>query len=145
MPTAGTGPARIVLILQGHSHPQPLRFVGELEADRAVGPLVNFLVVGMPNIVVLPDIAHIANDHGLHACLMQRGDEPRGLLMFDILILCSIFLNCHFLDRMSRLRRLLPFFIRPSIRLFSSACSLLRYWTFERKSRPLRICVFVPS
>src|SRR6266487_215973 len=97
MPTAGTGPARIVLILQGHSHPQPLRFVGELEADRAVGPLVNFLVVGMPNIVVLPDIAHIANDHGLHACLMQRGDEPRGLLMFDIFNLVFDLLQLPFL------------------------------------------------
>ena len=32
MSTAGACPAGVVLILQGHSHAQPLRFVGELEA-----------------------------------------------------------------------------------------------------------------
>lgn len=85
MPTAGTGPAGIVLVLQSYSHAQPLSFVGEFKADRAMRPLMNFLVVGVSNIVVLPDISDIANDHRLHALLMQRGDKPRGLLMFDIL------------------------------------------------------------
>src|SRR5260370_2953564 len=83
--TVRAGSAGVVLILQRYSHPQPLSFIGELEADRACGPLVDFLVVGMPNIVILPDIAHIANDHGLHALLIERGDKPRGLLVFDIL------------------------------------------------------------
>jgi hypothetical protein len=92
MPTAGTGTAGVVLILQGHSHAQPLCLVGELEAHRAMRPLVDFLVVGMPNIVVLPDISHIANDYGLHACLMQRGEKPRGLFVLNILDLMRYFL-----------------------------------------------------
>jgi hypothetical protein len=45
---------------------------------------VDFLVVGMPNIVVLPDIAHVTNDQRSHACLMQRGDKARRLFVFDI-------------------------------------------------------------
>ncbi len=32
---ARTCPARVVLILQSYSHPQPLSFIGKLEADRA--------------------------------------------------------------------------------------------------------------
>ena len=54
---------------------------------------MNFLVIGMSNIVILPDISHIANDHGLHACLMQRGDEPRGLLVLNILDLVLQYLQ----------------------------------------------------
>src|SRR6266487_5361799 len=93
MSTAGTGPAGIVLVLQSYSHAQPLSFVGEFKTDRAMGPLMNFLVVGMSNIVVLPDISDIANDHGLHALLMQRGDKPRGLLVLNILDLVLYFLQ----------------------------------------------------
>src|SRR5215510_8172255 len=84
MPTAGTGTAGVVLILQIDEHPMSLRFVGELEPDRAMRPLVDFLVVSVSNIVVLPDISHIANDHGSHALLIKRGDQPCGLLVFDI-------------------------------------------------------------
>ncbi len=83
--TPRASPAGVVLILQGNAHAQALRLVGEFEADRAVGPLVDFLVGGMPKIVVLPDISHIANDHRSHALLMQRGDKPRGLLVLNIL------------------------------------------------------------
>ena len=74
VPTVRTCPAGVVLILQGYNHAQSLSFIGELEANRAVGPLVDFLVVGMPNIVVLPDSSHIANDHRLRhhteSCVM---------------------------------------------------------------------------
>src|SRR6266705_894743 len=47
----------------------------------------------MSNIVILPDISHIANDHSLHACLMQRGDESRGRLVLNILDLVLQFLQ----------------------------------------------------
>jgi hypothetical protein len=74
-----------VFVLQGHVHTQSLSLVGELKANAAMRPLVNFLVVGMPNIVVLPDIAHITYDQRLHSCLMQSGDKLACLLVLDIL------------------------------------------------------------
>ena len=53
--------------------------------DAAVRPLVEFLIRFAANIqVVVQDIAHVANHNGSHACLMQRGDEVRCLLMLNI-------------------------------------------------------------
>ena len=72
------------LFLQFHSHAKPLGLVGEFVAHGASGPLVQFLVIGGANIGVLPDSSHIANHHGLHALSVQRGNEPCGLLVFDI-------------------------------------------------------------
>jgi len=37
----------------------------------------------MTNICVLSQIAHVANDQRLHACLVQRGDESARLLVLD--------------------------------------------------------------
>ena len=54
-------------------------------ADRAVRPLMDFLVVGVSNIVVLPDIAHIAYHNRLHAIRVKRGDQSGCALVFDIL------------------------------------------------------------
>src|SRR6266702_1079130 len=45
---------------------------------------MDFLVVGVSNISVLPNIAHIANSHNSHAILVERGDQSRGLLVFDL-------------------------------------------------------------
>jgi hypothetical protein len=63
---------------------EPARLVGELEAHAASRPLVNLLVARVTNIIALPDNAHIPDDQRLHACLLQRGDKSRGLLMLDI-------------------------------------------------------------
>ena len=45
---------------------------------------MDFLIVGVSNIGVLPNIAHVANSHNSHAILVERGDQSRGLLVFDI-------------------------------------------------------------
>jgi hypothetical protein len=62
--------------LQFDCYAKSLSFVGEQVADCAIRPLVNLLIVGGAYIVVVPDIAHITNDHGLHALLIQHGNEP---------------------------------------------------------------------
>jgi hypothetical protein len=97
------GPRGVVFILQSHLHPQSFGFVGELVADAAMGPLVNFLVVGMPNIGILSEVSNVADDHRLHASLLQRGDKVGGLLMFEVL------------DLMFKLFRLLLLWRRPLV------------------------------
>ena len=67
----------MVFVLEDNAHPQSLSLVGELVANRAMRPLVDFLVVGGANIIVLPDIAHIANHDDLDALLKQRRDKSR--------------------------------------------------------------------
>jgi hypothetical protein len=59
----------------------PLGLVGEFEAHGAMRPLVDLLIVLGANISVLPQIAHVTDHERSHACLMQRGDEPRCLLI----------------------------------------------------------------
>jgi hypothetical protein len=76
---------RIGFLLQGDANSQELRFVGELEAHAAMRPLVDFLVVGVTNIGLLPEIAHIANDQRSDASLIERRYQARGLLVFDLL------------------------------------------------------------
>ena len=75
-----------MLLLQGHLHAQPFGFVRELVAHTAKGPLMDTLIIRGASIVILPDIAHIANDHGLHALLMQRGNKFARLLVLNILL-----------------------------------------------------------
>ena len=82
--TLGTSARRVGLFLQGDFHSAPLGLVGEFVPDAAVRPLVEFLVRFAANIQVVSDIAHVANHNGSHACLMQRGDEVRCLLMLNI-------------------------------------------------------------
>lgn len=77
-------PARVVLVLQRNIHTQPFCLVGELVADRAMRPLMDFLVVGVSNIVVLPDIAYIAYHNRLHAICVERGDQSGCALVLDI-------------------------------------------------------------
>src|SRR2546421_10125285 len=44
------------------------------------------LLIGLSaNINMLPKISNVADDHGLHAILIERGNKSRCLLMFDIL------------------------------------------------------------
>jgi hypothetical protein len=81
----GAGTRRVGFFLQDDLHAQTLGFVGEFVSDAAMRPLMNLLVIFASNIGLLSDIAHIANDQRLHACLMQRGDEDGGLLMLDLL------------------------------------------------------------
>ena len=73
-----------MLILQSNAHAPSFGFVGKFVAHTAKGPLVDFLVVGVPNIIVLPDIAHIAYNKRLHSCLMQSGDKFARLLVFNV-------------------------------------------------------------
>ncbi len=80
-----TGARRVVFVLEHNAHPQSLSLVGELVANRAVRPLVDFLVVGGANIIVLPDIAHIPDHDGLDALFKQRRDKSGRALVFDIL------------------------------------------------------------
>ncbi len=110
MPTAGACSTGVALILQFNHHAKPLGFVCELMPDRAMRPLMNFLVIGGANIVLLSDIAHVANDHGLHALSIQRGNKSRCLLVFDIL------------DLIAQLSQL---FVFRSNELLSSAGTLL--------------------
>jgi hypothetical protein len=65
--TVWAGTARIVLVLQGHVHAQTFSLVGKLVTNGAVRPLMDFLIVSVPNIIALPDIAHIAYHNRLHA------------------------------------------------------------------------------
>ena len=53
--------------------------------DGAMRPLMELLIGLSTNIQVVPDIANVANDHGLHARFIQRGNKSAGLLVFDIL------------------------------------------------------------
>ncbi len=85
MPAHGTGTRGVPLLLQGNLHAQPLGLVGEQVAHMPMRPLVDLLVVRGADIVVLPDRAHIANDQRLHAFSVQRGNEPRGLFVLDLL------------------------------------------------------------
>jgi len=103
-----------VLILESDSHPQPFCFVGELEAHGTVRPLVNLLVIGMSNIVVLSQITHIADNHGLHALFIQRGDQSRGLLVLDVFDLAFDLLQLPFLGVDEPLPPLAAFF-HPAI------------------------------
>ena len=75
---------RYRLPLAGRPPSQAFCLIAEFEAYRAVSPLVYILVVRVTNIGLLSQIAHITNDQRSHACLMQRGDEARGLLVFDL-------------------------------------------------------------
>jgi hypothetical protein len=74
-----------VLILQVHYHSQPLSLIGEHTPHSAMGPLIKLLIVLAANIHPLADLANVADDHGLHALLIQRGNKSGGLLVFDIL------------------------------------------------------------
>ncbi len=85
MPTHRTGARGVVLILQRDHHATPFRFVAEQVPHVPMRPLVDLLVAGGADIVVLPDRAHIANDQRLHAFSVQRGNEPRGLFVLDLL------------------------------------------------------------
>ena len=76
MSTLRTRATRVVFLLHFDCHAKSLSFVGEQVADGAMRPLVNLLIVEGASIVVVPDIAHITNDHGLHTLLIQHGNEP---------------------------------------------------------------------
>ncbi len=84
MPTHWARLAGIAFLLQSHGHAVPLCLIGEQMPYSAMRPLMEFLVIGGANIQVLPDMPDIANDHGLHALCMQRGNKMRGLLVLDI-------------------------------------------------------------
>jgi len=112
--TVRASTARVVLVLQGHVHPQALRLLGELVADRAVRPLMDFLVVRVSNIVVLPDIAHIAYHNCLHAIRVKRGDQSGCALVFDILDLILDLLEL-FLPRVAQLLATAGTFLHPPI------------------------------
>jgi hypothetical protein len=84
MPTRWTRLACLSFFLQGEAHSKPLGFVREHVARSAMRPPMDFLMIRRANIIVLPDVSHIADFQRSHACLMQRGDESRGLLVFNI-------------------------------------------------------------
>jgi len=75
MSTLRARATRVAFLLQFDCHAESLSFIGEKVADSAMRPLVNLLIVGGAHIVVVSDIAHIANDHGLHTLLVQCGNE----------------------------------------------------------------------
>src|SRR5260370_15852303 len=80
-----TGLRGRVFILQLHNHPHTLRLIREHVTHFSCRPLVNFLFLFGANIIGLPNSTNIANDHGLHALLIQHGNKSFCLLMFDIL------------------------------------------------------------
>ena len=88
-----TGTRRVVFVLEYNAHPQSLSLVGELVAHRATRPLVDFLVIGGANIIVLADISNIANHDDLDALMIQRRDKSRGAFVFDILDLMLQFVE----------------------------------------------------
>ena len=75
---------------------------------------MDFLVVGVSNISVLPNIAHIANSHNSHAILVERGDQSRGLLVFDIGYLVFDLQELSFLGTNEPLAAFAPF-LHPAI------------------------------
>jgi hypothetical protein len=77
--------AGVAFLLEHHLHAAALRLIRELVADRAKGPLMEFLVRFRANIQILPDLSHIPDHHPLHALLRQRGNQPGGLLVLDLL------------------------------------------------------------
>ncbi len=68
--TLWTSAGGIRLFLQEDFHPQARGLVGELLANAAMRPLVDFLVIGVTNIGSLSQISHIANDECSHACFI---------------------------------------------------------------------------
>ncbi len=83
--TRRAGPAGVAFFLQYDLHPHSLRFVAQQMAGVTMRPLMQALVIGGADIQVLANIAHITNHHGLHALLIQRGNQMRGLLVLDII------------------------------------------------------------
>ena len=93
MSTLRAGPTGRAFLLQHHVHALPLCLVGEQMAGMACGPLVQLLIRLGANIQMVPNILDITDDHRLHALFVERGDQLRGLLMFDILDLVLDFLQ----------------------------------------------------
>ena len=52
---------------------------------------MQLLVRRRANIQVLPNIAHIANDQGLHSIMLESGNEPCGGFVLNILDLVCQF------------------------------------------------------
>ena len=71
--------------MEHDAHPQTLRLIGELVANAAKRPLMEFLIGLGAFIQTVPDRAHIANDQLLDALLVQRVDQIAGLLVFDLM------------------------------------------------------------
>jgi len=86
-PTPRTRAGGVGFLLQKDLHPDAFGLVGEFLAHATVRPLMDFLIVSVTNIRVLPKIAYVANDQRLHACLMQRGNKSARLLVLDLVYL----------------------------------------------------------
>src|SRR5260370_24334021 len=85
MPAHRTGARGVALFLQDHAHSQTLRLIGELVANAAKRPLMEFLIGLGAFIQAVPDRAHIANNQLLDALSVQRVDQLAGLLVFDLM------------------------------------------------------------
>ena len=70
-----TGTRREAFLLEHDAHPQTLRLIGELVANAAKRPLVEFLIGLGAFIQAVPDRAHIANDQLLDALSVQRVEK----------------------------------------------------------------------
>ncbi len=93
VPTHRARPRGVPFIHQDHLHAQTLGLVGEHVPDQAAGHLVEALVGRRAAVGALPDITDVANDDGLHAALVERGDEFAGELVQRIFELMSYFLQ----------------------------------------------------
>src|SRR5260370_459701 len=80
MSTHRTGTRGVALLLEHDAHSQTLRLIGELVANAAKRPLMEFLIGLGAFIQAVPDRAHIANDQLLDALPVQRVDQIAGLL-----------------------------------------------------------------
>ena len=72
-------------------------------------PLVDFLIVLGANTGLSSEIAHVADHGGRHACLTQRGDKSRSLLVLDLSYLLFYFLELFVLGADDPLASLRPF------------------------------------
>jgi hypothetical protein len=75
----------VPLILQYHSHPQPLSFVGDEMPDLTMQHLVDLLIRLFVVVGRHPDIPKVANHNCLHASLVERGDQSGRLLVQNVL------------------------------------------------------------
>ncbi len=76
MSTGRTRLAGVAFLLQGYYHAMPLCLISEQMPHGPMRPLMEFLVIRGADIQVVSNVSHIANDHGLHALFIQRGNEP---------------------------------------------------------------------
>jgi hypothetical protein len=142
VPALRAGTAGVRFLLQDDFHPQALGLVGQQEAHAPMRPLVYLLVIFRANIGLLSQITHVANDQRSHACLVQRGDKSRGLLVLNLPDLVLDFLELFLLgadDPLAALGALLHTPIDAAVQFRLQLVAVLHFGTQEPPVEDMRL------